>query len=58
MFLFSTASRQALGLTQSHIEWGLEDLAPGVMCPEQEAGHSAPSSAIVYNHPHVIYIRM
>jgi hypothetical protein len=51
-FLFSTASRPALGLTQPPTQW-----VPGVKRPEREADRSPPFSAEVkvcvelYHHP-------
>jgi hypothetical protein len=49
IFLFTTASRTALGPTQLPIQW-----VPGVLCrevkrPGSEADHSSPSSAEVKN---------
>jgi hypothetical protein len=43
-FLFATASRLALGRTQTPIQW-----IRGVERPEREADHSLPSSAYVKN---------
>jgi hypothetical protein len=48
-FLFSTASRPALGLTQPHIQWVPGVLFLGVKRPRCEADHSPPSSAVVKN---------
>jgi hypothetical protein len=47
IFLFNTASRMALGLTQSPIQWvpGVPSL--GSKQPGSEADHSPPSSAEV-----------
>jgi hypothetical protein len=39
IFLFSTASRQALRLTQERIQWVLRALSPGVKRQEGEADH-------------------
>jgi hypothetical protein len=47
IFLFSTASRTALGPTQPHIQWVPGALSLGVKRPEHEAYHSPPSSAEV-----------
>jgi hypothetical protein len=44
-FLFTTASRPALGLTQLPIEWVPGVLSLGVKRPGREADHSPPSSA-------------
>jgi hypothetical protein len=49
IFLFSTASRPALGPTQPPIRWVLRALSPGVKQPGCEADHSPPSSAEVKN---------
>jgi hypothetical protein len=47
IFLFTTASRPALGPTQSRIQWVLGALSLGVRRPGREADHSPPSSAEV-----------
>jgi hypothetical protein len=49
IFLFTTASRTALGPTQPPIQWVPESLSLGVKRPEREADHSPPSSAEVMN---------
>jgi hypothetical protein len=49
IFLFTTASRMALGPTQPHIQWVLGALSLGVKWPGCEAEHSHPSSAEVKN---------
>jgi hypothetical protein len=49
IFLFTTASRTALGPTQPPIQWVLDALSLGVKRPWREAGHSPPSSAEVKN---------
>jgi hypothetical protein len=49
VFLFSTASRLALGPTQPPIQWILEALSPGPKRPGREGDHSRPSSAEVKN---------
>jgi hypothetical protein len=46
-FLFSTASRPALGPTQPPIQWVPGALSPGVKRQEREADHSPPISAEV-----------
>jgi hypothetical protein len=46
IFLFTTASRMALGPTQP-IQWVPEALSLGVKRPGREADHSPPSSAEV-----------
>jgi hypothetical protein len=45
IFLFTTASRQALGPTQPPMQWGPEALSLGTKRPGREADHSPPSSA-------------
>jgi hypothetical protein len=47
IFLFTTASRTALGPTQPPIQWVLGSLSLGVKLPGREAYHSPPSSAEV-----------
>jgi hypothetical protein len=47
--LFATASRQALGSTQPHIQWVPEDRPSGVKRPRREADHSPPPSVEVNN---------
>jgi hypothetical protein len=49
IFLFSTASRPALGPTQPPIHWVPGALSPGIKRPGREADHSPPSSAEVKN---------
>jgi hypothetical protein len=49
IFLFITASRPALGSTQSPIQWVPNALSLGVKPPRREADHSPPSSAEVKN---------
>jgi hypothetical protein len=49
IFLFTTASRTALGLAQPPIQWVTEALSLGVKRPGREADHSPPSSAEVKN---------
>jgi hypothetical protein len=49
IFLYSTASRPALGPTQPPVQWVPEALSPGVKRPGCEADHSPPSSAEVKN---------
>jgi hypothetical protein len=46
-FLFTTASRTALGPTQPPIQWVQWALSLGVKRPGREADHSPPSSAEV-----------
>jgi hypothetical protein len=47
IFLFTTASRTALGPTQPHIQGVPGALSLGVKRPGREADHSPPSSAEV-----------
>jgi hypothetical protein len=47
IFLFITASRTALGLTQPPIQWVTRALSLGVKWPVREADHSSPSSVEV-----------
>jgi hypothetical protein len=47
IFLFTTASRKALGPTQPPIYWVLGALSLGVKWPGHEADHSPPSRAEV-----------
>jgi hypothetical protein len=49
IFVFTTASRQALGPTQPPIQWVPGVLTLGVKRPGREADHSLPSSAEVKN---------
>jgi hypothetical protein len=49
IFLFTTASRPALGPTQPPIQWVSGILSLGVKRPGREADHSPPSSAEVKN---------
>jgi hypothetical protein len=46
-FLFATASRPALELTQPPIQWAPGALSAGVKRPGREPGHSTPSGAEV-----------
>jgi hypothetical protein len=48
-FLFTTASRPALGPIQPPIQWVPGALSLGVKRPVREADHSPPSSAEVKN---------
>jgi hypothetical protein len=47
IFLFTTASRTALGPTQPSIQWVPRALSLGVKRSGREADHSSPSSAEV-----------
>jgi hypothetical protein len=47
IFLFTTASRKALGPTQTPIQWVPGAVFLGVKWPGREADHSPPSSAEV-----------
>jgi hypothetical protein len=47
IFLFTTASRPALGATPPHIQWVSGALSLGVKRPGRETDHSPPSSAEV-----------
>jgi hypothetical protein len=49
MFLFSTASRPALGPTQPPTQWVPEALSPGVKRLGLEADHSPSSNVEVKN---------
>jgi hypothetical protein len=49
IFLFTTASRTALGPTQSPIQWVPGDLSLGIKRPGREADHSPSSRAEVKN---------
>jgi hypothetical protein len=49
IFLFTTMSRLALGLTQPPIQWVSGEISLGVKRPGREADHSPPSSAEVRN---------
>jgi hypothetical protein len=49
IFLFTTASRPALGSTQPPIQGVPGDLSLGLKRPGREADHSPPSSAKVKN---------
>jgi hypothetical protein len=48
-FLFSTASRPTLGLTQTPIQWVPGALSTGIKWQEREADHSPAPSADVKN---------
>jgi hypothetical protein len=47
IFLFTTASRRALGPTEPPNQWVLGGLSLGVERPGREADHSSPPSAEV-----------
>jgi hypothetical protein len=47
IFLFTTASRTALGTIQLPVQWVPEALSLGVKLPGREVDHSPPSSAEV-----------
>jgi hypothetical protein len=49
IFLFTTASRKALGSTQHPIQWVPGALSLGLKLPQREADHSPPSSVEVKN---------
>jgi hypothetical protein len=49
IFLYTTASRPALGPTLLSIQWVLGIIFPGVKRPGREADHSPPFSAEVKN---------
>jgi hypothetical protein len=49
IFLFSTASRPALGPTQPPIQWAQRVISPGVKRQRREADHSPLTSAEVKN---------
>jgi hypothetical protein len=49
IFLFTTASRTALGPTHTPIQWVQGALSLGVKWPGREADHSPPSSTEVNN---------
>jgi hypothetical protein len=49
IFLFTTASRTALWLTQPHIQWVTGAVSLRVKRPGRKADHSPPSSAEVKN---------
>jgi hypothetical protein len=49
IFLFTTASRTALGPTQPPLQWVPGALSLGVKRPGSEADHSPPSSAEIKN---------
>jgi hypothetical protein len=49
MFLYSIASRPALGSTQSPVQWVPDALSPGVRGQRRETDRSPPSSAEVLN---------
>jgi len=46
-YLFTTASRTALGPTQPPIQWAKGALPVGIKWPRREADHSPPSSTEV-----------
>jgi hypothetical protein len=48
-FLFSTASRLALGSTRPRIKWVLVVVSLGIKRPRREADHSPPSIAEIKN---------
>jgi hypothetical protein len=50
IFLFTTASKPALGPTQPLIQYVPGALSPGVKRTEREADHSPPSSVEVKEH--------
>jgi hypothetical protein len=54
-FLFSRASRLALGPTQPPTQWVLGTLPPAVKQLGREAGHSPQSSAEVKNAPQFLH---
>jgi hypothetical protein len=62
IFLFTTASRTALGPTQPPIQWVPGALSLGVKRSGREADHSPPSSAEVkefvelYLHSHYVFM--
>jgi hypothetical protein len=59
IFLFSTASRPALGPTQRPIQWVPWALSPGVNRSGREADHSPPSRPrMVELHFHSSYVFM
>jgi len=49
IFLFTTASRPALGPTQPPIQGVLAAISPGVKGPGHKAAHPSPPSAKVKN---------
>jgi hypothetical protein len=49
IYLFSTASRPAVGPTQPPIQWVLGEISSGVKRQEREADHSPPSRAEANN---------
>jgi hypothetical protein len=49
IFLYSTASRPALGPTQPPIQWVPGELSPGVKRLRREGDHSPPSSVQIKN---------
>jgi hypothetical protein len=49
IFFYYTASKQALGPTQTPIQWIRETITPGIKQPGREADQSPPSSAQVKN---------
>jgi hypothetical protein len=54
IFLFFTASRQALGHTQSPTRWIPGAVSSGIKRPGHEAEHSLPFSAEVKNGEAII----
>jgi len=56
-FLYATASRSALGPTQTPIHWVPEALSPEVKRPERKADHSSACSTEVKNAWNYNYIR-
>jgi hypothetical protein len=49
IFMFSTASRPAMGPTQPPIQWVPGTISPGLKRPKREGDNSPPSSAEVKN---------
>jgi hypothetical protein len=56
IFLFSTASRPALGHTRSPTQWVSEALSSGIKRPGHKADQSLPSSAEVKNDEAIILL--
>jgi hypothetical protein len=55
IFLFTTASRTALGPAQPPIQWVTGALSLGVKRPRHEADHSPPSSAEVPQYAFMVW---